>query len=181
MNGDVLATFQYHGGHDPKSDGGGLVEFDEKGKLVRDSSAMDPAARNELIRPYSLVVVPSLDRVVSTNTSMHFKNDARDCGLAFDSVGTEVAAMGADWGDFDRDGLLDLTVTNFERLAFLLYRNSGDNRFVDVAWRTGTGRYRNVAAHVRDGVEHVEPSLEDAYLLLRGGLADGRPAEEVAS
>ena len=37
-----------------------------------------------------------------------------------------------------------------------------------VSWRTGTGRYRNVAAHARDDVEHVEPSLEDAYLLLRG-------------
>src|SRR5690349_2169640 len=35
-----------------------------------------------------------------------------------------------------------------------------------VSWRTGTGRYRNVAAQARDGVEHVEPSLEDAYLLL---------------
>jgi len=50
-----------------------------------------------------------------------------------------------------------------------------------VSWRTGTGRYRNVAAHARDGVEHVEPSLEDAYLLLRGGLPDSRPTEEVAS
>jgi ABC-2 type transport system ATP-binding protein len=37
-----------------------------------------------------------------------------------------------------------------------------------VSWRTGTGRYRNVATQARDGVEHVEPSLEDAYLLLRG-------------
>jgi ABC-2 type transport system ATP-binding protein len=36
-----------------------------------------------------------------------------------------------------------------------------------VSWRTGTGRYRNIAAQARDGVEHVEPSLEDAYLLLR--------------
>ena len=36
-----------------------------------------------------------------------------------------------------------------------------------MSWRTGTGRYRNVAAQARDGVEHVEPSLEDAYLLLR--------------
>jgi hypothetical protein len=45
----------------------------------------------------------------------------------------------------------------------------------------GTGRYRNVAAHSRDGVEHVEPSLEDAYLLLRGELPDSQPAEEVAS
>ena len=41
-----------------------------------------------------------------------------------------------------------------------------------VSWRTGTGRYRNVGARVRDGVEHVEPSLEDAYLLLRGGPAE---------
>jgi len=70
-NDHVLATFQYHGGHEPKSDGGGLVELDERGHLIRASSAMDTAAKNELIRPYSLVVVPSLDRVVSTNTAMH--------------------------------------------------------------------------------------------------------------
>src|SRR3982751_2493204 len=50
-----------------------------------------------------------------------------------------------------------------------------------VSWRTGTGRYRNVAAQARNGVEHVEPSLEDAYLLLRGGLPDSRPTEEVAT
>src|SRR5580704_16472496 len=54
-NGPVLATFQYHGGHDAKSDGGGLVEFDEQGRLIRSGSAMDPAATTELIRPYSLV------------------------------------------------------------------------------------------------------------------------------
>ncbi len=48
-----------------------------------------------------------------------------------------------------------------------------------VSWRTGTGRYRNVAAQARDGVEHVEPSLEDAYLLLRGELSDRTPAGEV--
>jgi hypothetical protein len=74
-DGHVLATFQYHGGHEPKSDGGGLVEFDERGHLIRSGSAIDPAAKGELIRPYSLVVVPALDRVVSTNTSMHFKSD----------------------------------------------------------------------------------------------------------
>ena len=36
---------------------------------------MDAAAKGELIRPYSLVVVPALDRIVSTNTSMHYKSD----------------------------------------------------------------------------------------------------------
>jgi DNA-directed RNA polymerase specialized sigma24 family protein len=50
-----------------------------------------------------------------------------------------------------------------------------------VSWRTGTGRYRNVGAHARDGVEHVEPSLEDAYLLLRGGSPKNEPSQEVAS
>ena len=50
-----------------------------------------------------------------------------------------------------------------------------------VSWRTGTGRYRNVGARARDGVEHVEPSLEDAYLLLRGGSPEHEPAGEVAS
>lgn len=76
-NGHVLATFQYHGGHEPKSDGGGLVEFDERGHLVRSSSAMDPSVKDELIRPYSLVVVPALDRIVTTNSSMHFRKEVK--------------------------------------------------------------------------------------------------------
>ena len=50
-----------------------------------------------------------------------------------------------------------------------------------ISWRTGTGRYRNVGGRVRDGVEHVEPSLEDAYLLLRGGTTENASAQEVAS
>ncbi|HKS72875.1 MAG TPA: hypothetical protein VJQ82_06725, partial [Terriglobales bacterium] len=76
-NNDVLATFQYqHSNADPL--GGGLVEFDEHGKIVRAVSAIDFNARFELIRPYSLVVVPGLDRIVSTNTAMHSKDgDAR--------------------------------------------------------------------------------------------------------
>ncbi|MGA7053784.1 MAG: ATP-binding cassette domain-containing protein [Mycobacterium sp.] len=49
-----------------------------------------------------------------------------------------------------------------------------------VSWRTGTGRYRNIAAHPRGGVEHVEPTLEDAYLLLRGELLDSEQSQEVA-
>src|SRR6266702_2134006 len=73
-NGHVLPTFQYHGGHEPKSDGGGLVEFDERGHLIRSGSAMDAAAKGQLIRPYSLVVVPAHDRIVSTNTARHDKD-----------------------------------------------------------------------------------------------------------
>jgi WD40 repeat protein len=49
--------------------------MDERGHLIRSGSAMDAAAKSELIRPYSLVTVPALDRIVSTNTSMHYKSD----------------------------------------------------------------------------------------------------------
>jgi ABC-2 type transport system ATP-binding protein len=50
-----------------------------------------------------------------------------------------------------------------------------------VSWRTGTGRYRNVAEQARTGVEYVEPSLEDAYLLLRGRATatEANAAEEL--
>jgi len=49
-----------------------------------------------------------------------------------------------------------------------------------VSWRTGTGRYRNVAMQARADVDHVEPSLEDAYLLLRGGAAESGSTVEAS-
>jgi ABC-2 type transport system ATP-binding protein len=36
------------------------------------------------------------------------------------------------------------------------------------SWRTASGRYRNVGAGTPAGADLVEPTLEDAYLLLRG-------------
>ena len=50
-----------------------------------------------------------------------------------------------------------------------------------VSWRTGTGRYRNLGPRIRDDVEHAEPSLEDAYLLLRSQSAENEPAGEVTA
>jgi hypothetical protein len=79
-NGHILATFQYQGAHHMHTNGmkpqpGGLVEFTEQGNVVRSASADDPNGKGELLIPYSLVAIPKLDRVVSTNMSMHFKQD----------------------------------------------------------------------------------------------------------
>jgi ABC-2 type transport system ATP-binding protein len=38
------------------------------------------------------------------------------------------------------------------------------------SWRTGTGRYRNLGAAAPAGADVAEPSLEDAYLLLRASV-----------
>lgn len=49
---------------------GGLVEIDDHGKVVRSASNADAAFPDALLMPYSLVVLPGIDRVVSTNSSM---------------------------------------------------------------------------------------------------------------
>ncbi len=67
-NGHVLATFQ---GHGPSNEApGGIAELDERGRVVRWRSAADSSADQTALRPYSLAVVPSLDRVVVGLTYM---------------------------------------------------------------------------------------------------------------
>lgn len=67
-DGHVLATFQGRGARN--EDPGGLVEIDESGRAVRSASAADPAFSRAILRPYSLAIVPALDRVVTTSYDM---------------------------------------------------------------------------------------------------------------
>jgi hypothetical protein len=72
-DGNVLATFQMadHNNETP----GGLAEIDNGGRVIRESA---PAAvEGEFVRPYSLAVLPAMDRVVSTSADMHSKGVAR--------------------------------------------------------------------------------------------------------
>ena len=67
-NGHVLATFQ---GHGPGNEApGGIAELDERGRVVRSRSASDSTADQTTLRPYSLAVIPALDRVVVALTYM---------------------------------------------------------------------------------------------------------------
>lgn len=86
-NGHVLATFQYKSGAMPM-DGdmmegatersgkitGGLVEMDDSGHVLRSASSADPAWPDAALQPYSLAVMPAMDRVLVTNSPM--QNDA---------------------------------------------------------------------------------------------------------
>lgn len=67
-SGDVLATFQSHGGS--LAADGGLVELSNDGSVVRSASALDPAVDKDVIWPYSMAVVPQIDRVVSSSSPM---------------------------------------------------------------------------------------------------------------
>ena len=73
-NGHVLATFQhaYHAdGEMHMGMTGGLVEIDDQGRVIRAASSADAALPDALLTPYSLVVLPEIDRVIVTNSSMH--------------------------------------------------------------------------------------------------------------
>ena len=91
-NGHVLATYQYqlkdtastapavmheHGGDAPPTSvpppaphgtTGGLAEFDATGHLLRVASARTES--DSAVRPYSLTVLPAIDRVVTTSNDM---------------------------------------------------------------------------------------------------------------
>ncbi len=76
-NGHVLGSFQHAHHHEAGGDmatTGGLVEIDDTGKVIRSASSADPAFPEALLTPYSLVVLPEIDRVLSTNSSMHLES-----------------------------------------------------------------------------------------------------------
>lgn len=72
-NGNVLAAFQYpdHGDHTVMGGtSGGLVEIDDTGEVVRSVRNADPTFPDEGLLPYSLAVLPAIDRVLVTNSPM---------------------------------------------------------------------------------------------------------------
>jgi hypothetical protein len=67
-NGNVLATFQMQ--HDSLGVApGGIAELTDRGAVVRHATA-NGISIDRRIRPYSAVIIPKLDRVVTTTTDM---------------------------------------------------------------------------------------------------------------
>ncbi|MBS0202861.1 MAG: CRTAC1 family protein [Planctomycetes bacterium] len=72
--------------------------------------------------------------------NFEFENIAVLAGVATSDDGGAVSAMGADWGDYNRDGRLDLAVTNWQGDSFVLFQNLGNRLFVDCARSTDLAR-----------------------------------------
>jgi hypothetical protein len=80
------------------------------------------------------------------NYLYHNKHDGRFeevallAGAALSLEGQERAGMGVDFGDFDRDGRLDIAVTNFTEEPDALFWNQGEKGFTDIAASAGIAR-----------------------------------------
>jgi len=68
-----------------------------------------------------------------------FVNVGAMSGTDLNGEGRTEACMGADMGDLDGDGDLDMYVVNFEQETNTLYRNDGGGFFTDVSVLSGAG------------------------------------------
>ncbi len=71
---------------------------------------------------------------------MRFSEVGLESGTAYDGDGRALAGMGVDVGDYDRDGDMDLFVTNFQGEFNTLYRNAKNQFFTDVSTLAGLAR-----------------------------------------
>lgn len=56
-----------------------------------------------------------------------------DADVAYNDEGSARSGMGVDAADFDRDGKIDLFVSNIDHEMYALYRNAGENRFHNIS------------------------------------------------
>jgi hypothetical protein len=61
-------------------------------------------------------------------------------GVAVGAEGRPLAGMGTDMGDINRDGLLDIFVTNLDKETHSLFRNMGKGLFANVTFESGVGQ-----------------------------------------
>lgn len=109
-----------------------------------------------------------------------FRENGLIAGVAYNEEGEPESAMGADWGDYDNDGHLDIIVATYQWVANTLYHNDGDGFFTDVTFRAQLGAeslpYLGMTAafldydndgfldvfaangHIDDNVEEFDPS-----------------------
>ena len=84
---------------------------------------------NDLVRNFLFV----------NNGDGSFEEVALRAGTSFGQDGKVEAGMGADLGDYDNDGDLDITVTNFQKEPNSLYRNEGNGFFANETFASGIG------------------------------------------
>ncbi len=64
---------------------------------------------------------------------LRFRNVALQSNVAYDASDKALAAMAADWADYDRDGRLDLVVTGFSNESYAVYHAEGKGLFKETS------------------------------------------------
>ena len=116
----------------------------------------------------------SLNRVYRNDGKGHFEDESLLSGAGLNARGLAEAGMGADIGDVDGDGHMDVLVTNYSMENNTLYRNLGDFAFDDVTARFGLAgvSFRSVGW----GIQFLDAD-NDGDLDL--AIANGHPIDNI--
>ncbi len=97
-----------------------------------------------------------------------FKNVAPLAGVAYSDTGLEQGSMGADIGDLNDDGLLEIVVTNFQTETTSIYRQESPMLFREVSDASGVGS--SARARLKFGVDLFDADNDgDEDLLVANG------------
>lgn len=73
------------------------------------------------------------------NRNGTFEETGLMAGIAYSEDGTEMASMGAAYGDMNGDFEWDLSVTNFSEEPFTVHLGNGDGTFTDITYTSSVG------------------------------------------
>jgi enediyne biosynthesis protein E4 len=76
-------------------------------------------------------------------TNGRFEEVALEAGVALPDPGKDISGMGADFRDYDNDGLPDITIAALAGETFPLFRNEGKGMFRDVTYKSHMGILTN--------------------------------------
>ena len=74
-----------------------------------------------------------------SDTAIQMTEEALFAGVALSEEGRAYSGMGANLGDFDNDGYLDIVITNFQDQTNSLYHNAQSGFFNEVSFAKGIG------------------------------------------
>jgi hypothetical protein len=101
--------------------------------------------------------------------------DALFAGVALSEEGRAYSGMGANLGDFDNDGYLDIVITNFQDQTNSLYHNAQGGFFTEMSFATGIGE--RSLPYLAWGVDFVDVN-NDGWLDLF--IANGHLDDNIA-
>ena len=111
----------------------------------------------------------------NSNTAIQMTEDALFAGVALSEEGRAYSGMGANLGDFDNDGYLDIVITNFQDQTNSLYHNAQSGFFNEVSFAKGIGE--RSLPYLAWGVDFVDVN-NDGWLDLF--VANGHLDDNVA-
>ena len=128
-------------------------------------------------RPGIFVANDNSRNLLLRNRGKGFEETGLDAGVAFNGDGRNISGMGADFGDIDGDGRLDIVLTGLKNETYDVFLNRGKGEFEDGSVQTGVVKLSRLWSGWGCGLVDVD---NDGWvdLFVAGGGLDVQDAQQ---